>query len=70
MDLNQMQFDTAIKAIISVLETAGYDPYMQLKGFVMTGKMEYITRQGGARDLVEHLEPEEIKAFLATYKND
>ncbi len=68
--MDQMQFDTAIKAIISALKTAGYDPYMQLKGFVMTGKIEYITRQNCARDLVEHLEPEEIKAFLQTYKND
>ena len=68
--MDQMQFDTAIKAIISALETAGYDPYMQLKGFVMTGKIEYITRQGGARVLVERLEPEKIKAFLETYKND
>lgn len=68
--MDQMQFDTDIKAIISALETAGYDPSMQLKGFVMTGKIEYITRQGGARALVERLNPEEIKAFLEAYKND
>lgn len=68
--MDQMQFDTDIKAIISALKTAGYDPSMQLKGFVMTGKIEYITRQGGARALVERLNPEEIKAFLEAYKND
>lgn len=69
LDLEQMQFDAVMKSIISMLETAGYDPYMQLKGFVMTGKKEYITRQGGARDLVERLDPGKIKAFLETYNN-
>lgn len=50
--MNQMQFDAAIEKIVSAMKTAGYDPYMQLKGYVVSGEITYITRQGGARDMV------------------
>lgn len=62
--MDQMQFDAAIKTVISALQTAGYDPYMQLLGYVKTGESAYITRQGGARELVEHLGVNRIKDFL------
>ena len=62
--MDQMQFDTAIKTVMSALQTAGYDPYMQLLGYVKTGESAYITRQSGARELVEHLGVNRIKDFL------
>lgn len=62
--MDQMQFDAAIKTVISALQTAGYDPYMQLLGYVKTGELAYITRQGGARELVEHFGVNRIKDFL------
>ena len=64
MDVDQMQLDTAIKTVISALQTAGYDPYMQLLGYVKTGELAYITRQGEARELVEHFGVNRIKDFL------
>ena len=67
MQLNQMQFDAAIEKIVSALKTAGYDPYMQLKGYVVSGEITYITRQGGARDLASQLDIERIKDFLKTH---
>lgn len=62
--MDQMQFDAAIKTVISALQTAGYDPYMHLLGYVKTGESAYITRQGGARELVEHFGVNRIKDFL------
>lgn len=62
--MNQMQFDAAIKEIVSAMKTAGYDLYMQLKGYVVSGEITYITRQGGARDKVSQLDVEMIKDFL------
>ena len=67
MQLNQMQFDAAIEKIVSALKTAGYDPYMRLKGYVVSGEITYITRQGGARDLASQLDIERIKDFLKTH---
>ena len=68
--MNQMQFDAAIKEIVSAMKTAGYDPYMQLKGYVETGEITYITRQGGARDKVSQLDVEMIKDFLKAHNID
>lgn len=67
MKLIQTQFDAAIDKIVSAMKTAGYDPYMQLKGYVETGEITYITRQGGARDLVAQLDVKQIKDFLKTH---
>ena len=68
--MNQMQFDAAIKEIVSAMKTAGYDPYMQLKGYVVSGENTYITRQGGARDKVSQLDVEMIKDFLKAHNID
>lgn len=65
--MNQVQFDAAIEKIVSALKTAGYDPYMQLKGYVGTGEITYITRQGGARDLASRLDVDQIKDFLKAH---
>jgi len=65
--LIQTQFDAAIDKIVSAMKTAGYDPYMQLKGYVETGEITYITRQGGARDMVAQLDVKQIKDFLKTH---
>ena len=63
----QTQFNAAMDKIVSAMKTAGYDPYMQLKGYVETGEITYITRQGGARDLVAQLDVKQIKDFLKTH---
>ncbi len=68
MKLEQMQFDSAIKVIVTALEKAGFDPYSQLTGYIQTGQDVYITRESGARDLIAQLDVEQIKAFLETYK--
>lgn len=68
--MNQMQFDAAIQKIVSAMRTAGYDPYMQLKGYVTSGENTYITRQGGARDLVSQMDVEQIKDFLKAHNID
>lgn len=67
MNLIQTQFNAAMDKIVSAMKTAGYDPYMQLKGYVETGEITYITRQGGARDLVAQLDVKQIKDFLKTH---
>ena len=65
--MNQTQFIAAIEKIVTALKTAGYDPYAQLTGYVETGQEYYITRQGGAREMVLRLDVEQIKDFLKTY---
>lgn len=65
--MNQTQFEAAMNEVVTALTTAGYDPYMQLEGYVATGCANYITRQNGAREIVTRLNVEQIKDFLKTY---
>ena len=41
--------------IVASIKAAGYDPYEQLLGYVSTGKEEYITRTGNAREHIKTL---------------
>lgn len=54
--------------VIAALQAADYDPYAQLTGFVRTENARYITRAGGARDMVLKMDAHDIKIFLKHYK--
>ena len=54
------------KAVVA-LHSAGYEPYDQLYGYVMHGNDQYITRHGGAREIVKKLNIKDIKIFLKHY---
>ena len=49
------KFIAAMESIISSIEKTGLDPYSQLYGYLTTGKEEYITRTGDARELIKKL---------------
>ena len=48
-------FEVRIKEIIQSISDAGFDPFSQLYGYLTTGKEEYITRTGNARELIKKL---------------
>ena len=50
--------------IIRALESAGYDPQIQLHGYLETGMDYFITRKENARERIKSLDPETIRAFL------
>lgn len=49
---------------IAHMMAAGYDPKAQLTGYLKTGNTAYITRQGGARQLIKEINPIVIKRYL------
>lgn len=55
---------------VSALQSAGYEPYNQLYGYVMHGNVQYITRHGGAREIVKNMDVKDINTFLKYYKLD
>lgn len=57
-------FNTTIECIIALIKEAGYDPYAQLNGYLVTGEENYITRRGGARSIVSTLNNEQICRYL------
>ena len=57
-------FETLIGEIVALIRDAGYEPYDQLYGYISTGKEEFITRKGQAREKVKALSLEELKEFV------
>jgi len=49
---------------IAHMMAAGYDPKAQLIGYLKTGNVAYITRKGGARQLIKEINPIVIKRYL------
>lgn len=54
-----------LTVVIDAIEAAGYNSYAQLTGYASTGNPAYITRQGGARALVQEVSGTTIRRYLA-----
>ena len=62
------KFIAAMESIVSSIEGTGMDPYEQLYGYLTTGKEEYITRTGNARELIKTLEWEQVWEYVKQMK--
>ena len=58
------EIDAAMEDVIAAIKAAGYDPNEQLYGYVSTGKEEYITRSGGAREKIKKLNWLSVKEYV------
>ena len=48
----------------------GYDPYQQLKGYLLENEPGYITRYKDARTLIQTLDKEQVEQYLAQYEKE
>ena len=55
-------------SIVSSIEEKGMDPYDQLHGYLTTGKEEYITRTGNAKELIKTLEWKQVYDYINKMK--
>ena len=62
-----IDFITKIESICKSISLAGFDPYSQLTGYLLTGNDFYITRTGDARAIIETLEKEKIQTYIKTH---
>ena len=53
-----------LDSVIECLINAGYNPYDQIYGFVITKDDIYITRQGGARKTIKSIDTNVLKKYL------
>lgn len=58
-----------LNGIIRLLEERGYDPIVQLKGYIEFGNEMYITRHGGARDKIKEIDKAVILDYVNKNKN-
>jgi len=57
-------FEIRMKEIIQSISDAGFDPFSQLYGYLTTGKEEYITRTGNARELIKTLNWQQVWDYV------
>lgn len=60
----------ARKAIITAfeaLQTKGYNPISQISGYLISGDPAYITNHNNARNLIRHLERDELIEELVRF---
>jgi uncharacterized protein (UPF0297 family) len=63
-------FYVEIKEIVHSIQEAGYDPYLQLSGFVQTGDERYITRNNDARRRIVELDWNLLEAYISEMKSE
>ena len=54
--------------IIQAMREKGYDPYQQLKGYLLENEPGYITRYRDARTLIQTLDMDQVKRFVREMK--
>ena len=59
-----------LDSVIECLINAGYNPYDQIYGFVITKDDIYITRQGGARKTIKSIDINVLKKYLNERKTE
>lgn len=60
------EFESSMAHIVASIRSAGYDPYAQLYGYLAESDETYITRTGGARDIVKALNKNELRRYVDT----
>ena len=54
--------------IIQAMREKGYDPYQQLRGYLLENEPGYITRYRDARTLIQTLDMDQVKRFVREMK--
>ena len=67
--MENKNFIATMESIVSSIEEKGMDPYDQLYGYLTTGKEEYITRTGNARELIKTLETDRVWDYVKEIGN-
>lgn len=65
--LKNKEFIETMKNIISALRERGYNPYLQIYGYLQEDDPAYITNHNGARDLIQTLDKEDVRKFIDSY---
>ena len=68
-DLNDKEFIEAMENIISALRERGYDPFLQIYGYLQENDPAYITSHNGARDLIKMLDKKDVVKYIETYSH-
>ena len=66
--MTEQEFTKTMEHIVLSLKQSGYEPYEQLTGYITTGELNYITRNGNARELISGLDMLKVKSYVLRMK--
>ena len=59
---------TALNAVVEALIERGYNPYAQLKGYILDNSPNYITSFKNARDIIKTIETDIVEEYLKNWE--
>ena len=66
--MSSQEFNKTMEYIIQAMREKGYDPYQQLRGYLLENAPGYITRYKDARTLIQTLDMDQVKRFVREMK--
>ena len=68
--MNNREFILTMEDIIQAMREKGYDPYQQLRGYLLENEPGYITRHKNARARIVELDSEQVRKYIEKVKNE
>ena len=66
--MNSAEFNKSMEIIVEALKERGYDPYVQLYGYLKENNPMYITQHKNARELIKTLDNNMINQYIVKMK--
>ena len=63
--MNPVEINKSMEIIVEALIERGYDPYAQIYGYLQENNPMYITQYRNARELIQTLDKNLIKQYIA-----
>ena len=68
--MSSQEFNKTMEYIIQAMRKKGYDPYQQLRGYLLENEPGYITRHKNARARIVELDSEQVRKHIEEVKNE
>ena len=68
--MSSQEFNKTMEYIIQAMREKGYDPYQQLRGYLLENEPGYITRHKNARAWIVELDSEQVRKYIEEVKNE
>ena len=68
--MSSQGFNETMEYIIQAVREKGYDPYQQLRGYLLENDPGYITRYKNARARIVELDNEQVRKYIEEVKNE
>ena len=62
--MENAQFDSIMDSVVMSLKKRGFDPYIQLLGYLQENNPLFITRYNNARTVIETLDKERVRRYV------